>query len=223
MVGLVGLTSAARLGTRMQAAKRLSVMLCIVSFCGVLDGWRHPASALLVGPGDSVEVTFFFASPPDVGGEVIDFLALTTTSFSSSGPGIAINAQLFDGAALLGSGNRPSAAFISFSDGLFGNAVAASLGSLTDSGFQGRILFTPLFVDAGDFINFDVDNFNVRAGHGSVGSVLLQQDGATITSVSIPTVETPIPAAALLFFSALAVLGIVVFRRKRGESAEAAT
>lgn len=227
MVGLVGLASAARLGRRAKVAAHLSVFLGLLMLCTVVDGWRKPALALLVGPGDSVEVTFFFASPPDVGGPAIDFLALTTTPFTASGPGIAINAQLFDGVALLGEGTRPSAAFVSFSDGDFGNAIAASLGGITDPGFQGRILFTPVFPVGTGFIDFDPDNFNIRAGHGTTTGVLLQEESASITSISIPpevgvpTAVTPAPAALVLFFSGLVVLGFVLFGRRKNEGAQA--
>lgn len=223
MAGLVGLTSAARRKMRARAIGRLTFFLGIFVFCAALDGWRQSASALVVGPGDSVEVTFFFASPPNVGGDTIDFLALTATPFTSSGPDITATAQLFSGPALLGSGALPSAAFIAFSDGLYANAIPATLSSITAAGFQGSILFTPVFPGGVGYIEFNLANFNVRAGHGnSATGVLLAQDGATITSISIPTVETPVPAALLLFFSALAALGGVLVRR-RGGGEEAAT
>jgi hypothetical protein len=228
MAGLVGLMPAIRPRRRGKAAANLSLLLCVFALGFGIDAWRKPAMALFVAPGDSVEVAFFFESPPNVGGAAIDFLALTTTPFSASGPGIAIHAQLFDGTTLLGSGMRPNAALISFTDGAFSNAIPASLGSVTDPGFQGRIRFTPDFPGGAGFIDFDPDNFNARAGHGNPTGVLLQQDGATIASVSvsadvaIPTTETPAPAALFLFFSGLVVLGFVlIWRRQKDETGSA--
>jgi len=219
MASRVALAPAARRDLRVAAAARPMHLFCIAVVCLAVYTWSTAASALVVGPGDSVEVTFAFPSPPDVGGGAIDFLALTTTPFSASEPDIAVSAQLFDRGALLGSGVRPSAALISFSGGLFANAIVASLSSVTDADFQGRILFTPIFAADAGFLDFDPVNFNVRAGHGSAGGVLLAQDGAVLRSVGIPTVETPTPAALLLFVSALAVLGIALYWRRSRDRA----
>jgi hypothetical protein len=188
--------------------------LVVVLVCLGAVAAGNPAQALLVGPGDSVEVTFAFTTPPNAGGNAIDLLVLTTTPFTASGPGITVNASLYDGAALLGSGIRPSAALISFSDGLYTNAIAANLDSVRTGAIDGRIVFTPNFADDAGFIDFDPDNFDVRGAHGFTSSVILASPGAAIRSVEIPVAQTPVPPALLLFASALAALGIALYRRR---------
>jgi len=184
-------------------------------FCLLAFSAGNPARALIVGPGDSLEVTFAFATVPDAGGMTIDLLALTTTPFSASAPNIAVAAQLYDGAALLGSGLRPSAALVSFSDGLFTNAITALLDPVRDGSIAGRVVFTPIFPGDVGFINFDTANFRVRAGHGTSGSgALLATPDAAISSVRVPVAATPAPAALLLFVSALAALSFVFYRRR---------
>jgi len=183
MAGLAGLAPATHRRWRGKAAAYLMVLLCVFALSTGIDGVRKPAFALLLVPGDSVEVTFLFASPPDVG-------------------------------------VRPNAALISFTDGVFGNAIPVSLGSVTDPGFQGRIRFTPEFPGGSGFIDLEPENFNLRVGHGDATGGLLQQGDATLATVAIssdraiPTTETPTPAALILFFAGLLVLGCVVLLRR---------
>jgi len=221
MAGRVELASAARRLGRGGAVAWGSRLSFFVLCCLSIFAAGSPARALVIGPGDSLEVTFVFASPPSAGSETIDLLVLTTTPFSASGPGIAVTAQLYDGATLLASGVRPSAALITFSDGAYGDAIAASLDTLRNGTIQGRIVLTPDFAGDTGYINFTPENFQVRGAHGFTQSVILASPGADILSVGIPSrtpntpvAATPVPAAMLLFGSALAVLVVACLRRR---------
>ncbi len=193
------------------------LLLTLLSF----SGWRNDAAALLVTPGQALEVEFsFFNTPPVVPGGV-DVLALTTTPFSASESNISVNAELFDGSTLLGSGVVASAAIVPFiSAGSLFDGITSNLATVIDGTIDGRIRITPNFTSADGFIEFTFANFNVRAGRGtSDGSQVFAAPFARVQAAEVVSAVSPVPlpAAVFLLLSGLSVLGgIAVYRWRRG-------
>lgn len=200
-----------------RAVSRCVSVLFLVLTLLPLSGFRNDAAALLVTPGQALEVTFsFFNTPPVVPGGV-DVLALTTPPFTASGPGIAVNAELFDGATLLGSGSVSSAAIVPFvSAGSLFDGVTANLASVVDGTIDGLIRITPLFTEADGFIEFTFANFNIRAGRGtSANGQIFAAPFARVQSAEVVSAVSPVPlpAAFILLLSGLSILGgIAVYR-----------
>lgn len=208
----------ARLGLASpRAVSRCVSVLFLVLTLLPLSGWRNDAAALLVTPGQALEVTFsFFNTPPVVPGGV-DVLALTTTPFSASGPGISVNAELFDGATSLGSGVVASAAIVPFvSAGSLFDGVSSNLASVVDGTIDGLIRITPIFTEADGFIEFTFANFNIRAGRGtSANGQIFAAPFARVQSAEVVSAVSPVPlpAAFILLLSGLSLLGgIAVYR-----------
>lgn len=204
-----------------RAVLRCVSILFLVLTLLPLSGWRNDAAALLVTPGQALEVTFtFFDTPPVVPGGV-DVLALTTTPFLASGPGISVDAELFDGATSLGSGTVASAAIVPFvsAGGLF-DGVTSNLATVIDGTIDGLIRITPNFTDADGFIEFTFANFDIRAGRGtSERGQILAAPFARVASAEVVSAPSPVPlpAAFLLLLSGLSLLGgIAVWRLFRG-------
>lgn len=193
-----------------RAVSRCVSILFLVLTLLPLSGWRNDASALLVKPGQALEVTFtFFDTPPVVPGGV-DVLALTTTPFSPSSPGITVDAELFDGAMSLGSGTVASAAIIPFiSAGSLFDGVSSNLATVVDGTIDGLIRVTPNFTDADGFIEFALANFNIRAGRGtSAQGQIFAAPFARVASAEVVAVSpVPLPAAFVLLLSGLSLLG----------------
>ena len=200
-------------------ARYVSILFLVLTLLP-LSGWRNDAAALLVNPGQALEVTFsFFNTPPFVPGGV-DVLALTTTPFTASGPGISVNAELFDGATSLGSGIVASAAIVPFvSAGSLFDGVTSNLATVIDGTIGGLIRITPIFTEADGFIEFTFANFNVRAGRGtSAQGQVLAAPFARVQSAEVVSAVSPVPlpAAFILLLSGLSLLGgIAVYRLVR--------
>lgn len=197
--------------------KTLGVLLVCLGLFAV----GNPARALLIGPGEAIEVTFDFSAPPDAGGNTVDLLYMTITPIISSGPTISVLSQLFDGATLLGGGVQSISAFTGFSDGIYGNAFPANLDSVRDGTIDGRIVLTPTFPGGTGFMEFDPANLKVGAAHAvTTERVLFASPNPTVLSVGTTVSAVPVPAALLLFASALAAVVAALFRRRlRGEAA----
>lgn len=204
-----------------RAVSRCVSILFLVLTLLPFSGWRNDAAALLVQPGQALEVTFsFFNTPPVVPGGV-DVLALTTSPFSASGPGISVNAELFDGATPLGSGTVASAAIAPFvSAGSLFDGVTANLATVVDGTIDGLIRITPKFTEADGFIEFTFANFNIRASRGtSANGQIFAAPFARVVSAEVVSAvsHVPLPAAFLLLLSGLSLLGgIAVYRLVRG-------
>lgn len=203
-----------------RAVSRYVSILFLVLTLLPLSGWRNDAAALLVKPGQALEVTFtFFDTPPVVPGGV-DVIALTTPPFTASGPGISVNAELFDGATSLGSGVVASAAIIPFvSTGSLFDGVTSNLATVIDGTIDGLIRVTPIFTDADGFIEFTFANFNIRAGRGtSAQGQIFAAPFARVASAEVVTAVSPVPlpAAFVLLLSGLSLLGgLAVWRLTR--------
>lgn len=194
----------------------VSILLLVIALLP-LSGWRNDAAALLVKPGQALEVTFtFFNTPPNVPGGV-DVIALTTTPFAASASGISVVADLFDGATLLGSGTVASAAIVPFvSPGSLFGGVQSNLATVVDGTIDGLIRLTPSFTDADGFLEFTFANFNIRAGRGtSETGQILAAPFARVSSAEVVSAvsHVPLPAAFILLLSSLSLLGgIAVWR-----------
>ncbi len=203
-----------------RAVSRCVSVLFLVLTLLPLSGWRNDAVALLVQPGQALEVTFsFFNTPPVVPGG-LDVLALTTTPFTASGPGISVNAQLFDGGTSLGSGVVGSAAIVPFvSAGSLFDGVSTDLTSVVDGTIDGLIRITPNFTESDGFIEFTFANFNIRAGRGtSANGQIFAAPFARVQSAEVVSAVStvPLPAAFILLLSGLSLLGgVAVYRLVR--------
>lgn len=179
------------------------------------------ADAMAVGPGEAFEINFTFPSAPMIPGGAVDTLVLTAAGAHLSGPGIPVAAQLFDGGALLGNGDDPSSALFAFTApmSLFAG-VPANLDSVVDGSIVGQIRLTPDFPGGVGFIDFSMATLIVEAVRAtSERGVVRGQQFATVAPTKVVDAArvsaVPLPASLALLFSALAVLGIFVWRRSK--------
>ena len=182
-------------------------------------------NALVVGPGEAFQIDFSFSAAPVIPGGA-DGLVLTASGTTTSGPGIPVNAALFDGPTLLGAGEVPFSivtAFVSpFS--LF-SGITANVDPVVDGSIDGRIRITPDFPGGDGFLDFSTATLIIRAIRGTPTGVVLAPETATIEATTVvsetpPVSEVPLPASLFLLLSALAVLGFVIWRRTRTISAD---
>lgn len=191
---------------------------------------HYAGNAMVVSSGEAFEINFTFPAAPVIPGGAIDTLVLTNSGASTSGPGIPVTAELFDGGTLLGAGNVPFSALTAFVAplSLFAG-IGANLDPVIDGSIDGKIRLTPNFAGGVGFIDFGPATLIVEAVRATgPGSAIRGQQFATIGSAAVvpatPSVsEVPLPAALPMLLSALAALGLALRRRRSALSTRRGT
>jgi hypothetical protein len=188
---------------------------------GLLLSIAQPAGALMIGPGQSLEVDFAFGAAPvfSTGGSPPLTLPPDVLTFRILlGPGTSglagLEVECWDGATLLGSRSGGSSPLIwGFADPASRwpaalNRVDVDLASVVAGTIQGMIRLVPTFASGGG--SLEITFIEILSGAtDAAGSLLVASPSPTLSAPRL----LPEPAAALLLAAALG--GVAASRRLR--------
>ncbi len=194
----------------------LAIAFVVFAICQAKE-----AAAIVVNPGQTLDITFSLSGPPSVpgftgaGGLAVDTLQFIETDHGPFGThGVA---QLFNGSTLLGSVNFIAGFVQSFAFVAPGSAFTfPAVGTVSDwSSITSGAINGILKITLDHTIDFSIASVYLGVANGS-SQILLASPGVTITGAAI---ATPLPAALPLFATGAGVLGLIGWRRKRKAAA----
>ncbi len=170
------------------------------------------ASPVNLTPGDTYQITFTINTLDFPCPDVCDTMLLAPNFDLDSFSGATLEAQLFDGATLLGTSDPFICCFIAFESPAsafdFNNAGVADFSSIQDGSIQGMI---EIYVTSGSIPDFDPAGGEFFVG-SATGGAATSQDSQTLT---VTGVNFFAPEPSSFFFGTLGccALGLWLFRR----------